>query len=191
MTDRATALAPCGRARQRERRSSPARSALDSPPVRLALPGARVRCTGSRPIGTGAERLGTGLDLPLRRLPNLSPASPATVGRMFRALVKVKMSTPGACSPAMPRMPAEETPPPSPDTALRSLEDLDRAGQGAAGTGQARNSIARSRDPKARARCDPRAESLAGSLAGPMTRSSFGGSSPVVRPAHGPRGVAG
>jgi len=101
------------------------------------------------------------------------------------------MSTPGACSPAMPRMPAKETPPPSQDTALRSLEDLERAGPGAAGTGQARNSIARSRDPKAGARCDPGAESLAGSLAGPMARSSSDGSSPVVRPANSRRGVAG
>jgi hypothetical protein len=192
MTDHATALARIWAAlanasavpRPQGRRSTRHRAGLPSL-------GPESGARGVERSGPGAGRLGTGLDLRLRRLPNFSAASPATVGRLFRALVKVKMSTPGTCSPATPRMPAEETPPPSPDTALRSLEDLERAGPGAAGTGQARNSIARSRDPKARARCDPRAESLAGSLAGPMARSSSGGSSPVVRPAHGPRGVAG
>jgi hypothetical protein len=95
----------------------------------------------------------------------------------------------------MPRMPAAETPPPSPDTTLRSLEDLERAGPGAAGIGRARNSIARpkahSRDPKAGTRCDPGAGPLAGSAAEPMARSSSGGFSPIVRPAHARGGVAG
>src|SRR4029453_13359162 len=82
----------------------------------------------------------------------------------------------------------------SPDTRLRSLTDLERAGPGAAGMGQARNSIARpmtnSQDPKAGARCDPGAEPPTGSAAGPMARSSSSGSCPVVRPAHAPSGVA-
>jgi hypothetical protein len=139
---------------------------------------------------------GTGLDLRLRRLPNFSPAITDTFRGPFRALVVVvKMITPGTCSPAMPRMPAAETTPPSPDTTLRSLEDLERARPGAAGIGQARKSIARpkahSQDPQAGARCDPGAGPVARSAAGPMALSSSGGSLPVVRAAHARGGVAG
>jgi hypothetical protein len=196
MTDAPTALARMGR-------RSPTPSAAACPQGRCSTRHrAGLPSLGPESVARGADRSGatqsvsgTGLDLRLRRLPNFSPAITDTFRGPFRALVLVKMITPGTCSPAMPRMPAAETPPPSPDTTLRALEDLERAGPGAAGIGQARNSIARlkahSRDPKAGARCDPGAGPMAGSAAGPMAQSSSGGSSPVVRRAHAPRGVAG
>jgi hypothetical protein len=153
--------------------------------------------SGARGVGrSGPAQIvsGTGLDRRLRRLPNFSPASTDTVGRSFRALVQVAMITSGTCCPAIPRTQAVRSRPPSPDTMPRSLEDLERAGPGATGIAQARNSIARrkarAQDPNGEAR-DPAAEPPAGSLVNSLARSSSGGSSPVVRPAHARRGVAG
>jgi hypothetical protein len=196
MTDHAT-----GPARMWQR--SPTRAPLLAYKVGARL-ATRLACPPWGPSPVHEERTdrdrrrasrGTGLDLRLRRLPNFSPAITDTARGPFRALVLVEMITPGNCCPATPRMLAAETPPPAPEPTLRSLEDLERAGPGAAGVGQARNSIARprshSQDPQAGARCDPGAGPLAGFTANPVARSSSGGSSPLVRPAHARRGVAG
>ena len=175
--------------------SSLARSVLDSPPARLVLPERPSLVHEAWTDRDRSERLGTALCLHLRKLLDFSPTATDTVRRPFPALVLVHMIMPRSCSSAMLCARAAGSRPPSPDKALRSLEDPERAGPGAAGIGQARNSIpwpkARSGAPKAAARCDPGAESLAGSVAGPMARSSSGGSSPVARPAHARRGVAG
>jgi hypothetical protein len=105
------------------------------------------------------------------------------------------MITPGTCCPAAPRTQAARSQRPSPDKALRCLGGPRGARSGAGGIGQARNSIAqpkaRSDAPKAAARCDPGAEPPAGSVAGPMARSSSGGSPHFIRPAYARRGVAG
>jgi hypothetical protein len=56
--------------------------------------------TPGRPSSTTQSVSGTGLDLRLRRLPNFSPAITDTFRGPFRALVLVKMITPGTCYPA-------------------------------------------------------------------------------------------
>jgi hypothetical protein len=189
MTDHPTVLTrmrPCSPTRAP---SSPATWVLNSPPGRLAYRGSsspaheersdRGRCSASR---------AGGLDLRLRRLPHFSPALSVTVRRPFRALVRVEMITPRICSPAVLRTP-------SPETTRRCLEKPEPAGRGAAGISRTpeldRPAEGTLRCSKSGGCCDPGAEPLAGSAAGSMARSSSGGSSPVVRPAHAPRGVAG
>ena len=158
MTDARLRLPACGCTRQRGGSGRP-HGRRRTRHREAHLP--RTRGSGARGAdrsGPAQNDSGRALDLRLQRLPDFSPASTDTLGRLFRALVLVEMITPGTCSPAMPRMPAAETPPPSPAPTLRSLEDLERAGPRAAGIGQARNSIARpkahSQDPQGGARCD-------------------------------------
>jgi len=195
MTDDLTALGRMWLRSPTRAPSSLARSVLELATGQTCPP--RTPESGARGVDrsgpAGASRDGS---LPaLRGLPSFSPAATDTVRRLFRAVVLVEMITPRSSPPAMLCTRAAGSQPPSPDNALRSLEDPERAGPGAAGIGRARNSIARpkarSEAPQARDRCDPGAEPLAGPAAGPMARSSSGGSCPVVGPAHAPGGVAG
>jgi hypothetical protein len=106
----------------------------------------------------------------------------------------MEMITPETFSPVRPREPAAEPPPSSLDATPHCCGDPERAGSGPVEIAQARESIPRQKalaeNPRTVARLDPHAEPLAGSLAGPIARSSSGGSSPLVRPAHARGGVA-